>query len=164
MILYLFAHNDSLEVLLTSADYQALSIKLLGSVSSLYIGNFLICYDNTTLFYSTSCFTAGCRQTGFYQNTENIDLTIHKISLCQLAGRHFCSIATGKQCSCTLLCLLSLFLAMYQIGQFVCQNLLRLIQLAAFPLSISSICSKGRKVSIRRHFRTSASATFLQYW
>ena len=44
----LLLHNDSLEVLLTSADYQALSIKLLGSVSSLYIGNFLICYDNTT--------------------------------------------------------------------------------------------------------------------
>ena len=30
-------------------------------------------------------------------------------------------------------------------------------------LSISSICSMGRKVSIRRHFSTSASLTFLQY-
>ena len=58
MILYLFAHNDSLEVLLTSADYQALSIKLLGSVSSLYIGNFLICYDNTALFYSCLLYTS----------------------------------------------------------------------------------------------------------
>ena len=30
--------------------------------------------------------------------------------------------------------------------------------------SISSICSSGRKVSIRIHFKTSASSTFLQYW
>ena len=31
-------------------------------------------------------------------------------------------------------------------------------------LSISSICSRGRKVSILIHFRTSSSETFLQYW
>ena len=30
--------------------------------------------------------------------------------------------------------------------------------------SISSICSRGRKVSIRIHFKTSASPTFRQYW
>ena len=75
-------HNDSLEVLLTSADYQTLSVKLLGIVSGLHICNLFIRYDNTALFYGTSCFTAGCGQSGFHQNTENINLTIGKVCLC----------------------------------------------------------------------------------
>ena len=41
-----------------------------------------------------------------------------------------------------------------------------LARLRSLPvhLSISSICSSGRKVSIRMHFMTSASPTLRQYW
>ncbi len=55
-------------------------------------------------------------------------------------------------------------LAVDQLRQLVGQDLLGLIELASFQLSISSISSSGRKVSIRMHLRTSASSTFRQYW
>ena len=58
-----------------------------------------------------------------------------------------------------------LLLAVDQLGQLVGQDLLGACS-AGCPatVSISSICSRGRKVSIRMHLSTSASPTFRQYW
>ena len=85
----------------------------------------------------------------------------------QLSGRHVLGIhgVAAEQSAGGVLSLFGFFLAMNHAGQLVSQNFLGLVQ-AADPsrCSISSICSSGRKVSIRMHFITSASPTLRQYW
>lgn len=132
----------------------------LGDVGDLYVVD-----GNAALLHETAALTLRCDEAGFLHEVENVDCAVGEVGCGDLGGRHVLGVcAAAEQCACGFLCLPG-FLSACTI--WVSSN--ARISFARFSwlpsqLSIFSISSSGRNVSILMHFKTSLSSTFLQYW
>ena len=101
----------------------------------------------------------------FDKNIYNADFSVCKVICAEACGRHICGIrSAAEECSCGYPAPCSLHPHHGRaLSAHMRASLWPLPSWLPSHLSISSICSRGRKVSIRMHLRTSLSATFLQY-
>ena len=88
---------------------------------------------DAALLYQPACFAVGRCQSAAYHQRQNADAAVCEIFRLQNSGRHIGIVsAAAEYCLRSSLCLFGFFLAVHQLCQLVCQQILRLVQLLAF--------------------------------
>ena len=99
---------------------------------------FYIIDRNTALCYQSSCFRTVLCKFGIHQKCQDI-FAFFQLCCRVRSSRDICGLASlYKQCSCSSLCFLCFFFAMYDLCDLVCQYFFCLVDLCTFQCTQSS--------------------------
>lgn len=117
------------------------------------IGNLLVIDRDAALLNQAARLAVGGCQSGRLEQVEDSDSAVIQRDLC---GGHMLAVGTGgKDGPGRIEGFLGVFLAVHDPGQLKGKDFLGTVELRTLQLSIASISSIGRKVSIFRHLMTS---------
>ena len=122
-----------MEVFLSFFQDHSLACKCIFCKYGFDIRYFLAVHGCSALLYRASRLGFGRNKSGPHEHGQDVNVSIDEIIFLQLCRRHLRRISLAEQCACALLRLLRFFLAVYQFGQLICQDLFRRIELRALP-------------------------------
>ena len=160
-----YPKNNLMESLFALLDHALLVKEVLGQLL-LEVRDLLTVQRYAAALHQLARLAVGGCKAALDEQRQHADLAVGKVRVGQRGGRHVGSRTAGKR--------RSPWQRSVPFRPPPCRVPERSARMRGFPLrwfscapsqlSIASISSSGRKVSIRMHLSTSASSTLRQYW